>query len=168
MNRVTITCDGSCIPNPGPGAWAYVLRNGADYKEGCALVENTTNNRMEFEAMIQAVSQIREPAEIHIRSDSKIALCWAKGHTWEKFVQRKKLPEAYAQWIRFAALTEKHTLTFEWVRGHNGDPDNERCDELANHRVTMSPESYIALGEQSGVEPSLIEEYKARRQLAIA
>jgi len=164
MNRVTITCDGSCIPNPGPGAWAYVLRDAAGCKEDCGFhPETTTNNRMEFEAIIQGVSQVTEPSRIHIRSDSKIALCWVKAKTWERPSQRTKFPEAYRQWLRFAFFTEKHEMTYQWVRGHTGDPDNERCDALASRKVSMSHESYIALGRNVGVSEELIQAYKDMR-----
>lgn len=99
---------------------------------------------MEFEAIIQGLLAVKEPSWVHIRTDSKIALSWIRPGTWDSHKQRAKLPHQYAQWLRFMEASRKHKITSEWVRGHNGDPDNERCDLMANTRVLVSPELYLA------------------------
>jgi ribonuclease HI len=131
VKRVTITTDGACDPNPGPGGWAAILRFGTAVREISGSVPNATNNRMETRAIIEGLRALREPCEVLVRTDSKIALTWCRGKQFEKEKPRLAKPQAYALHLEYKALAQKHMVTFEWVKGHAGDVDNERADYLA-------------------------------------
>lgn len=131
MKRVTITTDGACDPNPGPGGWAAILRCGNKAREIFGRDPRTTNNRMEMQAIIEGLRALKEPCEVLIRTDSKIAMDWCHGLQFAKQKPRLEKPEAYALHLTYAELAKKHVVRFEWVKGHSGDPDNERADLLA-------------------------------------
>lgn len=131
MKRVTITTDGACDPNPGPGGWAAILRCGGKAREIVGNDPQTTNNRMETRAIIEGLRALKEPCEVLIRTDSKIAMSWCHGSQFTKEKPRREKPEAYALHLAYVEVAKKHTITFEWVKGHAGDPDNERADILA-------------------------------------
>jgi ribonuclease HI len=139
LPSVIITTDGACRPNPGPGAWACVLRFGTAYKElsGRSSGE-TTNNRMELQAIIEGLRLLKKPCRVIVRSDSKTAIAWCKGRSFRTETKQKKFSEAFAMHSEFKRMAQVHTISFEWVRGHNGDPDNERCDILANSLAGVS------------------------------
>lgn len=132
MKQITITTDGGCSPNPGRGGWAAVLRYGTSRKEISGGDPRTTNNRMEIRAVIEALRVLKEPCRILLRTDSRIAISWCSPRSFKSAKRRAKLPEAYAMVLEYRALASRHNITFEWVRGHDGDPDNERADLLAN------------------------------------
>lgn len=137
MKKVEIFTDGACSGNPGPGGWAAILRYGAHEKEISGGEANTTNNRMELSAVIQALNLLKEPCQVKIYSDSKyiidaVTQGWAKkwkANNWK----RNKKDEALNPdlWEQLLQLLEKHHVEFEWVKGHAGHPENERCDSLA-------------------------------------
>lgn len=131
MKRVIITTDGACDPNPGPGGWAAILRCGNAVRELVGHDPQTTNNRMETRAIIEALRALKEPCKVLIRTDSKIATSWCHGSQFSKEKPRREKPEAYALHLAYVEWAKKHTITFEWVKGHAGDPDNERADVLA-------------------------------------
>lgn len=130
--RVTITTDGACNPNPGRGGWAAILRYGTTRKEISGAEENCTNNRAELRAVVEALRALKEPCEILIRTDSRNTMHWCAPKGFRKAKARDRYPEAYAMVLEYRALASRHNITFEWVRGHDGDPDNERADLLAN------------------------------------
>lgn len=130
MKTVIITTDGACSGNPGHGGWAAVLRFGTFVKEISGSCENTTNNRMEFKAMIEALNALKEPCEVSIRSDSGCAIAWAEA-CLNQGGKAKKLKLPYEYRVEFRKVAARHKISLLWVRGHNGDWDNERCDELA-------------------------------------
>lgn len=123
--------DGACVPNPGPGAWAFTLRFGDAYEElsGCSSGV-TTNNRMELQAVVEGLKAIRHPSRVVIRTDSKNTIAWCRPGAFKGVARQQKFPQAYALVREFNRLASIHAVTFEWVRGHNGDQDNERCDAL--------------------------------------
>ena len=126
MKQVTITTDGACVPNPGKGAWAAVLRYGQAVKEIAGFEPQTTNNRMELLAVAQALEALKGPCNVLVRSDSMIVVNLLNG--------RGKKPSKRANQDlvqRVIAAMQPHQVSSVWVRGHNGDPDNERCDQLA-------------------------------------
>ncbi len=130
---IQIYTDGSARGNPGPGGWGAVLISGEHYKELSGGFECTTNNRMELYAVIMALEAIkRANANIVVCSDSSY-VCNAveKGwlFNWERvgFVKKKNAD----LWIRFLKVFRQHKIKFVWVKGHNGHPQNERCDRLA-------------------------------------
>lgn len=131
MKKVIITTDGACDPNPGPGGWAAILRYGGKLREISGSVASTTNNRMEIHAVVEGLRALNESCEVLIRTDSKIAISWCCGHRFAKERHRLAHPEAYASHLAFTELAKAHQVTFEWVKGHAGDPDNERADLLA-------------------------------------
>ena len=137
MKQVEIFTDGACSGNPGPGGWGAILRYNGHEKEMSGGEELTTNNRMELIAVIEALKALKEPCEVTLTSDSKyvcdaIKLGWAKkwrANNWIKSDKSKaKNPEL---WEELLKEMERHKVRVNWVRGHNGHPENERCDRLA-------------------------------------
>lgn len=137
MKHVDIFTDGACSGNPGAGGYGSILRYGTHEKEISGGSAQTTNNRMELTAVIEALKLLKEPCEITIYTDSQyvvngITKGWAeswKKNGWRKGDNKPALnPELWD-----ALLTElsKHQYTFVWLRGHAGHPENERCDKLA-------------------------------------
>ena len=143
--HVEIFTDGACSGNPGPGGWGAVLRFNGVEKELCGGEKDTTNNRMELTAVIKGLSALKEPCEVHLVTDSKyvadgISKGWAEA--WRKNGWRKsdKKPALNIDlWEELLDLLKTHKVTIEWVMGHAGHPENERCDKLA-------VEFYKALG----------------------
>lgn len=132
MKNVTLITDGACNPNPGAGGWAVILRYGEKKRELWGHAANTTNNRMEMQALIEGLSALKERCQVTVRTDSKlvITLCEKTGHRWLSG-KRKKAPKNTDLLERMMELQAQHDVRFEWVRGHCGDPDNERADYLA-------------------------------------
>lgn len=125
--------DGACSGNPGPGGYGVILRCGELEREISQGYANTTNNRMELLAVITGLEAIRwERAEVEVWSDSSYVVDavekeWVFG--WEKKHFAKKANADL--WTRFLAVYRRHHVCFHWIRGHNGHPENERCDALA-------------------------------------
>lgn len=137
MKHVDIFTDGACSGNPGPGGWGAILRFGSVEKELSGGEAETTNNRMEMTAVISALSALKERCEVTLYSDSKYVIDsvtkgWAKSwkaNGWKKGDKKPALnPDL---WERLLDLLDKHEVTFVWVKGHAGHPENERCDQLA-------------------------------------
>ena len=137
MKSVDIFTDGACSGNPGPGGWGAVLRFAGKEKELSGGEKNTTNNRMELTAVIKALEALKEPCEVRLVTDSKyvadgLTKGWAR--SWQKNGWRKadKKPALNSDlWERLLTLTDIHGVTVEWVKGHAGHPENERCDRQA-------------------------------------
>ncbi len=131
--KLQIYTDGSARGNPGPGGYGAILVWGKIRKELSAGYKLTTNNRMELMAVIVALEALtKEGLDIDIYTDSKY-VCDAveKGWLWgwiKKGFKDKKNPDL---WMRFAGIYKKHTIRFNWIKGHAGHPENERCDRLA-------------------------------------
>lgn len=130
---IQLYTDGSSRGNPGPGGYGVVLKCGTHYKELSEGFEETTNNRMELLAVIVGLEAIkRENAEVIVYSDSTYVVKavnegWVFG--WEKKnFDKKANPDL---WIRFLEVYRKHRVRFNWIKGHAGHPENERCDALA-------------------------------------
>lgn len=137
MKNVEIFTDGACSGNPGPGGWGAVLRYENKEKELSGGEKETTNNRMELTAAIKALEALKEPCNVILTTDSKY-LCdgitkgWVA--SWKKNGWRKadKKPALNVDlWERILELFEIHKVTLNWVKGHNGHIENERCDALA-------------------------------------
>lgn len=137
MKKVEIYTDGACSGNPGPGGWGAILKYGSVAKELFGGAANTTNNRMELTAVITALQALNEPCEVILTTDSKyvvdgITQGWAE--SWKKKGWRKsnKKPALNSDlWEQLLSLLRVHNVKFVWVKGHNGHPENERCDQLA-------------------------------------
>ena len=137
MKKVQIYTDGACRGNPGPGGWGAILVFGEHKKELSGGEPSTTNNRMELLAAIYALEQLKYPCEVTLTTDSKY-LCdaiikgWAISWKRKGWVRSNKEPAANPDlWERLLRLLEIHKVEFVWVKGHNGHPFNERCDEMA-------------------------------------
>ena len=137
MKQVEIFTDGACSGNPGPGGWGAILRYNGVEKELSGGEKNTTNNRMELSAVIFALKALKMPCEVTVTTDSKyvyesITKGWV--YSWQKNNWRKadKKPALNVDlWTELLELLSKHQVTFNWVKGHNEHPENERCDRLA-------------------------------------
>lgn len=137
MKRVQLYTDGACSGNPGPGGWGAILRFGSVEKELSGGEENTTNNRMELTAVIMGLSALKEPCEVTLVTDSKyvadgVTKGWAE--SWRKNGWRKadKKPALNSDlWEKLLKLLKVHKVEINWVKGHAGHPENERCDRLA-------------------------------------
>lgn len=140
--RVEIFTDGACSGNPGPGGWGAILRWGDQVKELSGGEKVTTNNRMELMAAISALEALRRPSQVDLHTDSQYVkngiLTWI--HGWKrngwKTADRKPVKNADL-WERLDDLRDLHEVTWHWVKGHAGHPENERADELA--RQGMAP-----------------------------
>ncbi|MCD7722820.1 MAG: ribonuclease HI [Clostridiales bacterium] len=137
MKNVKIYTDGACSGNPGKGGWGAVLIYNSVEKEMSGADESTTNNRMELTAVIKALEALKEPCSVLLKTDSKY-VCDAvnKGwvYSWQKNSWKKadKKPALNVDlWQRLLELLEIHKVEFSWVKGHNNNKYNERCDSLA-------------------------------------
>ncbi len=137
MKNVTIYTDGACSGNPGPGGWGAILDYKGKRKELCGGEAQTTNNRMELTAVIEALSALKEPCRVTVITDSKyvsdgITLGWAAGWKKNNWRKKDKKPALNPElWDSLLLLCEKHVVSFNWIKGHAGHPENERCDEMA-------------------------------------
>ena len=137
MKQVTIYTDGACRHNPGPGGYGVILRYNSHRKELSGGYRRTTNNRMEILAVIAGLEVLKEPCRVTVYSDSQylvdsINKGWAtrwRANGWRRSNKEKAInPDL---WERLLDLCKIHTVQFTWVRGHAGNSENERCDELA-------------------------------------
>lgn len=137
MKTVEIHTDGACRGNPGPGGWGAVLRHGGRVRELSGGEADTTNNRMELMAAISALEALREPCSVTLHTDSTYVrngitqwLANWRRRGWKtadgKPVKNREL------WQRLDIAAQQHDIDWRWVRGHAGDPGNERADALAN------------------------------------
>lgn len=137
MKTITLYTDGACSGNPGPGGWGAVLEWEGHEKELSGGEDSTTNNRMELTAFIEAVGLLKEPCEIRYCSDSQYVINglekgWAKSWRARGWKKADKSPALNPDlWARALELAERHRITYVWVKGHAGHPENERCDQLA-------------------------------------
>lgn len=140
---VEIFTDGACKGNPGPGGWGALLRFGEEERELFGGEPNTTNNRMELTAVIEALATLKRRCEVTVHTDSQYV---QKGitewiHNWKVrgWKTAGKDPVKNADlWRRLDALASKHRIHWKWVRGHSGHPENERADVLANRGVEIA------------------------------
>ncbi len=137
MKTVEIFTDGACSGNPGPGGWGAILRYNGIEKELSGGESDTTNNRMEMMAVIEGLKALKQPCHVILTSDSQYvcnginkgwAAKWKKNNWIKSDKTRAKNPEL---WDELLDLLEIHDVEIVWVRGHNGHPENERCDRLA-------------------------------------
>jgi ribonuclease HI len=139
--EVHLFTDGGCSGNPGPGGWAFILRHLPSGKEveGWGAESITTNNRMELEAVVQGLSQLKRPCSVELFTDSvyvgKGLSEWMAG--WKRNGWRRREGKGWGEvknvelWQQLDHLTTKHRIKYTRVAGHSGHPENDRCDELA-------------------------------------
>lgn len=136
MAEVVIYTDGACSGNPGPGGWGVVLRWNGTVKELYGSDPQTTNNRMELTAAIQALEALNRPSQVRLYTDSTYVLNgitkWVAG--WQRNGWRttaKKPVKNEDLWRQLVQAMERHEISWQWVKGHAGDEGNERADALA-------------------------------------
>jgi ribonuclease HI len=140
MKKVVIHSDGACHGNPGPGGWAAILEYGQNKREMSGGVPATTNNRMELQAAIEALSALKEPCEVEFYTDSEYVkngvsdwlLNW-KRNGWR--TKSKKPVKNEDLWRTLDSSVSKHKIDWRWLKGHAGHDGNERCDQLANEEI---------------------------------
>lgn len=141
MKEIKIYTDGACSKNPGPGGWGAVLIYKSHRKEISGADAQTTNNRMELTAVIKALECLKEKCKIELFTDSKyvcdsIMKGWAESWRNNNWKKSDKKPAINADlWEILLNLISKHDITFNWVKGHAGNIENERCDELATSEI---------------------------------
>jgi Ribonuclease HI len=134
--HVEIATDGACKGNPGPGGWGALIRFGERELELSGGEPLTTNNRMEMMAAIRALEALKRPCQVTLSTDSKYVMDgitkWVFGWQRNGWRNAEKKPVKNADlWQELIAATARHQIKWEWVKGHNGHPDNERADALA-------------------------------------
>ena len=137
---IDIFTDGACRGNPGPGGWGVILRSGSHEKELFGGEQSTTNNRMELRAAIEGLTALKRPSRVTVTTDSQYVrqgiTQWIEG--WKRNQWRtsaKKPVKNQDLWQLLDELTSRHEVTWEWVKGHSGHPDNELADALANRGI---------------------------------
>jgi ribonuclease HI len=145
LNAIDIYTDGACKGNPGPGGWGVLLKSGDTVKELFGGENPTTNNRMEMQAVIEALGALKRPCAVTLHVDSQYVLKgiteWLPGWKAKGWRTSAKQPVKNVDlWQKLDALVAGggHKIEWRWVRGHNGDPGNERADELANKGVDQA------------------------------
>ncbi|MBC8213766.1 MAG: ribonuclease HI [Candidatus Marinimicrobia bacterium] len=140
---VEIFTDGACKGNPGPGGWGAILRYGNTTKELLGYSENTTNNIMELTAVIEALRSLTRTCKVVITTDSNYVkngiTKWIekwKSNGW-KTANRKSVKNQ-TLWVSLLEESKKHEISWHWVKGHSGHPENERADELANIAIEQN------------------------------
>ena len=137
MRTVTIYTDGACSGNPGPGGWGAILSYKGAEKALSGGAAQTTNNRMELTAVIEALRLLKEPCVVELYSDSKYVIDalkkgWARSWQQRGWVKSDKKPALNPDlWEQLLALCDVHTLHYHWVKGHADTAENNRCDEMA-------------------------------------
>ena len=157
QKKIIIHTDGGCDGNPGPGGWAALLRYGSHVRELTGGEPATTNNRMELQAAISALTALRGSCEVTVFTDSEYLRQgitewlprWKANH-WR--TADRKAVKNDDLWRHLEVVTSHHHVTWEWLKGHMGHPDNERCDQLAGTEIVKirrnySPEKLAALRE---------------------
>lgn len=137
INPVEIWTDGACKGNPGWGGWGALLRQGRHQKEMYGGQPDTTNNRMELQAVIEALRALKRPCDVVVHTDSQYVQKgmseWLAGWKRRNWRTADKKPVKNADlWQELDELVGQHRVTWKWVRGHAGDPGNEAADRLAN------------------------------------
>ncbi|MDV2115829.1 ribonuclease HI [Alcaligenes faecalis] len=140
---VDIWTDGACKGNPGLGGWGALLRHGGREKAICGGEVDTTNNRMELMAVIEALKALKRPCQVRVHTDSQYVQKgmneWLPGWKARGWRTADKKPVKNADlWQELEQQAARHELTWLWVRGHAGDPGNERADQLANEGVEIA------------------------------
>ena len=154
-SAVEIFTDGACRGNPGPGGWAAILRYRGVEKELTGYDPDTTNNRMEMMAAIGGLEALKRPCRVRLYSDSQYLrdgiTKWINGWKRRGWRTADKQPVKNIDlWQRLDAASARHVVTWEWVRGHAGHPENERADALARTRIAEAAGSSDSAGSARG------------------
>lgn len=137
LKTVDLYTDGACSGNPGPGGYGYILSYNGHEKSGSCGFRLTTNNRMEIMAVIEGLSALKETCNVNLYSDSKYVIDAIKEgwvYKWEAngwMRNKKERAQNVDLWEQLLVLLDEHNVELIWVKGHAGNPNNERCDRLA-------------------------------------
>lgn len=135
MKQITLYSDGSSLGNPGPGGYGGILDYKGTLKEFSGGEDNTTNNRMELKGVIEGLKLLKEPCKVEVVSDSSYVVNaineWLTNWIKKDFKKVKNID----LWKEYIEVSKKHVIHGTWVRGHNGHPQNERCDILAKEEA---------------------------------
>ena len=159
MAQITMYTDGSSLGNPGPGGYGVVLISGPYRKEITAGYRLTTNNRMELMAVIVGLEALTKPCQVTVVSDSKYVTDafnqhWIEGwlkNNWKN--SQKKPVKNKSLWLRLLKAMEPHQVSFTWIKGHAGHPENERCDALAVAAGAGAVAAGMQLPQDPGYQP---------------
>ena len=136
MKTVCLFSDGSCLDNPGAGGWAYILNYNGHTKIASGAQAYTTNNQMELRAVIEGLRALKEPCKVEIYTDSSYVADsinkWLDGWVKKNFKNVKNVP----LWQEFLQISKQHNIKANWIKAHNGHPQNELCDQLAREAAT--------------------------------
>ncbi|MBI5384742.1 MAG: ribonuclease HI [Verrucomicrobia bacterium] len=173
--QVEIYTDGGCEPNPGPGGYGVVLLHPKKRAEASGGFRLTTNNRMEIFAAIKGLEMLKQPCRVTLYSDSQYLVKamtegwvanWKRKNWWRT---NKERPENVDLWKRLDVLCQTHQVEFRWVKGHAGNPENERCDQLSMAALRQpnlpADEGYENKPEDEGPRPGLQEGEPCRKCL---
>ena len=173
LPHVEIYTDGGCEPNPGPGGYGVVLLHPKKRAEASGGFRLTNNNRMEILAAIAGLELLKQPCKVTIHSDSQYLVkammegwlaAWKKKDWWRTNTER---PENVDLWKRLVPLCETHQVEFRWVKGHAGNPENERCDHLSMLALRQpnlpADEGYENKPETEGRRPGIQEGEPCRK-----
>lgn len=144
MKKIDIYTDGACSGNPGPGGWGAILKYKNHTKEISGYCAETTNNRMELTAVIEALESLKEPCKVMIHSDSKyfcdgITKGWVRSWQRNNWKKSDKKPALNSDlWQKILDLFSIHEPEIVWLKGHAGHPENERCDFLATTEISKN------------------------------
>jgi ribonuclease HI len=154
MKQVEIFTDGACKGNPGPGGWGAVLRTGGHEKELSGHAPATTNNRMELTAVIEALGALKSPCEVALHTDSRYVIDgitkWIFG--WQKNGWKNAARKPVLNidlWQALLIAIKPHKISWHWVKGHAGHPENERADKLASDAALTQSQKPSPHGEES-------------------
>lgn len=153
---VKIFTDGSCLGNPGPGGYAAILDYKGRRKELWRGFRRTTNNRMEMLAVVESLSALKEPCDVELFSDSEYvvrAMNEKWPYAWRERGWRRSRNKPVTNtdlWTKLLDLCDRHDVRFEWVKGHAGHPENERCDQIAIMAARV-PNLSVDVGYERGV-----------------
>ena len=147
MKKVVIHSDGGCHGNPGPGGWAAILEYGPRRRELSGGAPATTNNRMELQAAIEALSALKEPCEVEFHTDSEYVKNGVSGwlSNWKRNGWRTKSKKPVKNedlWRALDSHVSKHQVKWHWLKGHAGHVGNERCDHLANAEIVKIKKAF--------------------------
>jgi len=140
MKQVIIYTDGACLGNPGPGGWGAIVQYSSSEKIVKGAERDTTNNRMELMAAIKGLQSLTECCQVTLYTDSvyvqKGAMEWLLGWKKKNWITAAKQPVKNVDlWLQIDELIAKHKIDWQWVKGHNGHPENERVDQIAREAV---------------------------------
>ncbi len=162
MKKVVIHSDGGCHGNPGPGGWAAILEYGTHSRELSGSVPATTNNRMELQAAIEALSALKEPCEVEFYTDSEYVKNGVSGwlSNWKRNGWRTKAKKPVKNedlWRLLDSHVSKHQVKWHWLKGHAGHVGNERCDQLADAEIAKIKKTF-----DNGQLKTLLAQFSAK------